>query len=111
MDTLSAEAFKWLPQGGAAGAVIFVVYLFLNQQAKMAEMLVAISSKFQTALEESQRRSESQLQGIADKHQEQYGHMQDQVINIVREQIVVNTKMTDAINGLQQTVLEIKHKA
>jgi fatty acid/phospholipid biosynthesis enzyme len=104
------EILKWLPQGGAASAVIIVVILFLKQQDKMAALLMQVTDKFTTALDAYQAKNDSKLEVLAAKHQEQYVHMQEQVTALVKDQIIVNTKMTDAIDGLQRAVNELQHK-
>ncbi len=102
------EILKWLPQGGAASAVIVVVILFLKQQDKMAALLVQVTDKFTNALDTHQAKSDAKLETLATKFQDQYARMQEQVTDLVKDQIIVNTKMTDAIEGLQKAVEDIK---
>jgi len=104
------EILKWLPQGGAASAVIVVVILFLKQQDKMAVLLVQVTDRFTNALDSHQAKSDAKLEALANKHQEQYAKMQEQVTTLVRDQIVVNTKMTDAIEGLQRAVHDLQDR-
>ena len=116
MDSM-AEILKWLPQGGAAGAVIMVVYLFLKQQDKASDLLVTITDKFKETLTSNQTASDARIALLTDKYQErfvihegQYVELQKQMTDLVRDQIAVNTKMTEAINGLQTAVNDLQKR-
>lgn len=104
------EFFKWLPQGGAAGAVILVVWLFLKQQDKVNALATAMSEKFTDAIDAYQSKSDAKLEAMMVRHQEQYARMQDQMTGIMKDQIIVNTRLTDAVTGLQHTVAALEQR-
>lgn len=98
------DLIKWLPQGGAAGAVILVVYLFLKQQDKGNALLLAVTDKFTATINDHQQRSDERLAAIAKQAADVAATTQATVNALVRDQIVSNTQMTDAIRGLQDVV-------
>ena len=122
------DLIKWLPQGGAAGAVIVVVYLFLKQQDKVNAATIAASDKanavavavadkanallsqianqFTAALAENQKKNDERFDSYTASNE----RMQATVNTLVRDQIISNTQMTDAIKGLQQAVAELQKK-
>jgi hypothetical protein len=102
------EALKWLPQGGAAGAVILVVMLFLKQQDKMADLLVNLTDRFQKALDRIETATDARMEALDARHREMHEATQAQVAGLVRDQIEANTKMTVAIEGLQAAVEDLK---
>ena len=105
-----SETLKWLPQGGAAGAVIVVVTLFLKQQDKMGALLLTITDRFQQALDRIERTTDERLETMDARHREMHEAMQAQVTGLVRDQIEANTKMTVAIEGLQDAVADLKNR-
>jgi hypothetical protein len=107
VDILS-ETLKWLPQGGAAGAVIVVVALFLKQQDKMGALLLTITDRFQAALDRIEKTTDDRLEAMDARHREIHEATQAQVASLVRDQIEANTKMTVAIEGLQSAVEDLK---
>ena len=109
MDILP-EVMKWLPQGGAAGAVITVVWLFLKQQDRMADLMVSVTGQFKTTLEAFQAKNDEKHEALARRHEEQTARLQEQFTTLVRDQIEVNTKMTVAIEGLQSAVVELQDR-
>ncbi len=116
-----ADVLKWLPQGGAAGAVIVVVWMFLNQQDKMSVMIQAlskqsvdlvkdVSTQFTNALKEHREKTDERLEKLATNHAETTAKVQGQVNDLVRENIVSNTQMTEAIKELRVAVGELQKK-
>ena len=102
------QLFQWLPQSGAAGAVIFVVYMFLKQQDKTTEAMSLKDTQFRASLETFQDKWNAKLEVISDEHQKQYLCLVDKVLAASREQNTVNIKMTEAINSLQGTFQEFQ---
>lgn len=93
------ELVKWLPQGGAAGAVIVVVWMFLKQQERYASVLQMVTENFTKALDELQEKSD-----------QKHSAMQQQVNDLIRDQIKSNTEMTLAITELRQELRALKTK-
>jgi DNA anti-recombination protein RmuC len=103
-----AEFFKWLPQTGSAGAVILVVYLFLKQQDKMADLMVQTTDKFKTTLEQIQVKNDVRLDELSHRFQQHATDTQEQLTGLVRDQLHVNTRMTEAVESLQKAVVDLQ---
>ena len=101
---------KWLPQGGAAGAVIVVVWLFLKQQDKTNTLIQTVTDKFTATLVDHQEKSDDRLQAIGERSNAANASTQNTVNALVRDQIVSNTQMADAIRGLQAAVSELQKR-
>lgn len=115
------EPLKLVSQGGAAVAVIVVVWLFLKQQDKFAilikdigdqsfTLVTAVSDKFTNALETHREKVDERCQQLATQQQEATFKVQDQVNQLVRDQIVANTNMTSAIRDLSYAVSDLQKK-
>lgn len=105
------EILSLLSQGGAAGAVIIVVFLFLRQQEKSTETIQAIAANFSSSLEANEVKVAAKLAQMTLDNNEQHKQTHAQIEQVIRDQIAVNTKLMMAIESLQRAFVEVQYSS
>ena len=103
------EILSLLSQGGAAGAVIVVVFLFLRQQEKSTTTIQTIAASFAQSLEANEVKVAAKLAQMTIDNNTQHQQTHQQIEQVIRDQIAVNTKLMVAIEGLQQAFVEVQY--
>ena len=132
---MDPELVKGLLTGGSAGAVLIVVYFFLNHlkterdatakereasakereaNSNMVEKahasVTTLAEKFITTIEKLRDDSDKRYSAITAQIQQNHKETQDQVTQLVRDSIESNARMTEAIRGLQVAVGDLQKK-
>lgn len=104
------EIFKLIFNGTAAGAVIFVVIIFLKYQKEYNQTLKDITADFTKKVDQSQKDFQIQIDRLSTNYLQNERSYQTQIQKLFDDFILITKETVSAVKELESAVREMKNE-